>query len=99
MFGDPPVPNVLDEKDETQERTPNPFPDPDKSFLDEELNKRFGPNVIKQINADTYVRMHRAYLEMADILDAMLPEGRAKSLAFTELENSSMWADRALTQD
>lgn len=34
----------------------------------------------------------------ANYLDTMLPPGRAKNIAFTELENASMWAHKAIAE-
>lgn len=38
------------------------------------------------------------YIEMARALDILLPQGREKAVAFTELESSSMWAHKAIEQ-
>lgn len=38
----------------------------------------------------------KLYLEFAKALDELLPQSRGKSLAFTELEASSMWAHKAV---
>jgi hypothetical protein len=36
------------------------------------------------------------YIEMARALDILLPPGREKAVAFTELESSSMWTHKAI---
>lgn len=38
------------------------------------------------------------YIELARALDILLPAGREKALAFTELESSSMWAHKAIEE-
>lgn len=38
------------------------------------------------------------FRRFAEHLDKMLPEGRAKSVAFTELENASMWSHKAIAE-
>lgn len=38
-----------------------------------------------------------AFMQFAGLLNEILPEGRWKSLAFTELESASLWAHQAIT--
>ncbi|GAA5198554.1 DUF7681 family protein [Microbacterium jejuense] len=39
------------------------------------------------------------FREFAEFIDGVLPDGRAKSVAFTELESASMWAHKAIAED
>lgn len=38
------------------------------------------------------------YREFAEAMDKILPPGRAKSVWFTELEDGSMWAHKAIAE-
>lgn len=53
-----------------------------------------GPNATAPKHRDTRLK----FREFAEYLDEVLPEGRAKSVAFTELENASMWAHKAIAE-
>lgn len=39
------------------------------------------------------------FMNIAKSLDNLLPEGRCKSLAFTKLEEASMWAKKSVLFD
>ena len=68
----------------------------------EEIENRFGfhkgtiegPNATAPQHADLRVK----FTDFAELLDVVLPDGRAKSLAFTELETASMWAHKAIAE-
>ena len=53
-----------------------------------------GENATLPKHRDTRLR----FREFAAFLDEVLPEGRAKAVAFTELENASMWAHKAIAE-
>ena len=53
-----------------------------------------GKNATLPKHRDTRLKFRR----FAEYLDEVLPEGRAKSVAFTELENASMWAHKAIAE-
>jgi hypothetical protein len=53
-----------------------------------------GPNPTAQKHLD----VRETFIEFADFLNNTLPDGRAKSIAMTELETASMWAHKALSQ-
>lgn len=42
-------------------------------------------------------RVRESFQAMASLLDGAIPESREKSLAFTALEESAMWAMKALS--
>lgn len=67
-----------------------------------EIEHRFGFHKATIEGANATLPMHRdtrlAFREFAEFLDALLPPGRAKSVAFTELENASMWAHKAIAE-
>jgi hypothetical protein len=45
-----------------------------------------------------HTQLRRAFKALAAELDEILPDGRAKSVAFTELENASMWSHKAVAE-
>lgn len=53
-----------------------------------------GPNATLPKHRDTRL----LFREFAERLDEILPKGRAKSIAFTELEDASMWAHKAIAE-
>lgn len=70
------------------------------SMSREEIHNRFGYH---QPTKDTNTAsMHRDIrveaIAFVNFLNAILPEGRAKSVAFTELETAMMWAHKAIAQ-
>lgn len=68
----------------------------------EEIEHRFGFHKATNEGPNATLPTHRAtrlkFRELAEWLDLALPEGRAKSVAFTELENASMWAHKAIAE-
>lgn len=65
----------------------------------EELEKRFYAKTPTAESLEVHQAVRGAYLVWAAFLDEYLPDGRAKELAMTDLENSSMWAHKAIAQD
>jgi hypothetical protein len=63
-----------------------------------DIRNRFGYH--KPVNDN--IARHRMGREMfqdfAKMLDHLLPEGRAKAIAFTELEKCSMWSHKAIAE-
>lgn len=68
----------------------------------EEIEHRFGFHKAAIENpatsAGTHAYLREMFREMAETLDGMLPQGREKATAFTELENASMWSHKALAR-
>lgn len=68
----------------------------------EEIERRFGFHKATVEGENATLPKHHdvrlAFREFAEFLDKMLPEGRAKSVAFTELENASMWSHKAIAE-
>ncbi len=68
----------------------------------QEIENRFGFH--KATVEGTYATLpwHRdtrlKFREFAEWLDRVVPNGRAKSVMFTELENASMWAHKAVAE-
>lgn len=68
----------------------------------EEIEHRFGFHKATVEGANATLPKHRdvriLYREFAEKLDSILPDGRAKSVMFTELENASMWSHKAIAE-
>ncbi len=68
----------------------------------EVIESRFGFHKATLEGAEATKPMHaelrKEYKEFAQILDAVLPDGREKSLAMTALEDASMWSHKAIAQ-
>lgn len=67
-----------------------------------EIEDRFGFHKATIEGADATLPMHRDvrvyFREFAEFLDGVLPEGRAKTVAFTELESASMWSHKSIAK-
>lgn len=67
-----------------------------------EIEHRFGFHKATIEGDNATLPKHRdtrlLFREFAERLDEMLPPGRAKSVAFTDLENASMWAHKAIAE-
>ena len=68
----------------------------------DEIEHRFGFHKATIEGENATLPRHRdtrlKYREFAEWLDKTLPDGRAKSVAFTELENASMWSHKAIAE-
>jgi hypothetical protein len=68
----------------------------------EEIEHRFGFHKATIEGSNATLPKHRdvrlKFREFAEFLDEIAPEGRAKSVMFTELENASMWAHKAIAE-
>lgn len=68
----------------------------------DEIENRFGFHKATIEGANATLPKHRdvrlKFREFAEFLDQIAPEGRAKSVMFTELENASMWAHKAIAE-
>ncbi|AWY06738.1 hypothetical protein HOT47_gp29 [Microbacterium phage Quhwah] len=53
-----------------------------------------GENATLPAHRDTRIK----FREFAAFLDETLPDGRAKSVAMTELESASMWAHKSIAE-
>jgi len=63
---------------------------------DEDLAKRFGYHKATEQTIPMHQEVRGMFLDMAEALNALLPEGREKSLAFTALQESAMWSNAAV---
>lgn len=68
----------------------------------EEIEHRFGYHKATIEGPEATMDQHRyvrlLFREFAENLDRRLPAGRAKSVAFTELESASMWVHKAIAE-
>jgi hypothetical protein len=75
---------------------------PQQTIGPEEIEHRFGFHKATIEGPSATLPRHRdvrlLFREFAERLDEILPAGRAKSVAFTELENASMWSHKAIAE-
>jgi hypothetical protein len=83
------------------EVAPNHFVEPG-NLGPEEIEHRFGFHkaTIEGENATLpiHTELRLNFREFAEYLDQQIPNGRAKSTMFTNLENASMWAHKAVAE-
>lgn len=75
---------------------------PENSIGPTEIEHRFGFHKATIEGREATLPKHRElrlkFREFAEFLDEVLPGGRAKFVTFTELENASMWAHKAVAE-
>lgn len=59
---------------------------------EKEIRNRFGFHAGTPETIPQHEVVREAFISMAEFLDKKLPDGRAKSTAFTNLQVSAMWA-------
>jgi hypothetical protein len=68
----------------------------------QEIENRFGFHKATVEGENATLPLHKdlrvKFREFAEFLEYTLPDGRAKSVAFTELETASMWAHKAVAE-
>lgn len=64
----------------------------------EEIKNRFGFHKGTDVTMPKHQIVRESFKELSTILDETLPDGRAKSVAFTKLEEASMWANKAVAE-
>lgn len=65
----------------------------------QDLQKRFTYHPPKEGQPAKYENIRRNALGFAELLDAMCPDSREKSLAITALEEVVMWANAAIARN
>lgn len=61
-----------------------------------EIRHRFGHHPVTAALKQQHEKNQAAYIAFAEFLDSVLPDGRAKSTAFTKLQESFFWAEFAI---
>jgi hypothetical protein len=65
----------------------------------EDLKKRFTYHAPKENQLQKYENIRKNALAFAELIDAMCPDSREKSLAITHLEDAVMWANAAIARN
>lgn len=63
-----------------------------------EIQRRFGDPAGNEVTIPKHQIVRTAYIALAEMLDGVLPDGRAKSVAFTFLEDASMWSHKSVAE-
>lgn len=64
-----------------------------------EIEKRFTYHAPKGDQQQRYEQLRAAARELAEVFNALCPESREKSLAFTALEEAIMWANASVARN
>jgi hypothetical protein len=68
-------------------------------MIKSELDSRFKFHPADtQVKKDSHEAVRNQCLELAEFLDGLLPEGREKSLAITNLEQVMFWSNAAIAR-
>ncbi len=68
------------------------------SFTSDDIQYKFGYHKGNEDTMEAHGDTRRTFMAFASFLDETLPPGRAKAVAFTELETASMWAHKAIAE-
>lgn len=69
-----------------------------KSLTKDDILNRFGYHRGTEETIPKHEQIREAYILIANYLNETLPDGRAKSTAFTWLQQSSMWANFSIAE-
>lgn len=64
----------------------------------DDIHNAFGYHKATDVTGPQHAAVRGAYIEFAKLIENILPDGRAKSLWMTNLEASSMWANKAVAE-
>lgn len=64
----------------------------------DDIHNRFGYHAGTSVTIPKHAQIREMYIAFAEFLDKVLPDGRAKSTAFTNLQQSSMWANFSIAE-
>lgn len=64
-----------------------------------DINNNFTYHAPKPGQPEKYTKIRETAKEFAILLDASCPDSREKSLAFTKLEESVMWANASIARN
>lgn len=62
----------------------------------EDLDNRFTYHPPKPGQAEKYEALRSKGKELAELINELVPDSREKSLALTQLQNATMWANAAI---
>lgn len=65
----------------------------------EDLDNRFRYHAPKEGQPEKYTAIRDKAKELAELVNELCPESREKSLAVTNLEECSMWANAAIARN
>lgn len=65
----------------------------------QEIEKRFSYHPPKGDQQERYEKVRAAFLTLAQTINALCPESREKSVAFTELETAQFWANASIARN
>jgi hypothetical protein len=68
------------------------------SIGSEDIRNRFGYHAGTDKTKPLHETVREAYIAFAEFLDNKLPDGRAKSTSFTNLQQASMWAHYGIAE-
>ncbi len=68
----------------------------DRYVTDEDLQNRFGYHKANEKTIPMHQSVRGMFLDIAETLNELLPEGREKSLAFTALQEAAMWSNASV---
>ncbi len=60
------------------------------------MNKTYAYHQPSQEGLDKIRKIREAYSDLHSLIESLAPNSREKSVAFTELETSAMWAIKAV---
>jgi hypothetical protein len=69
------------------------------SIDEDEVNERFGFHPATEDTRPLHENCRAAFILLGEYLVDILPEGREKSLAFTALQEASMWSNAAIAME
>ena len=79
---------------EQNEKKPSPF-----TVTTEQLRERFSYHKPSPEGVERHQRLTDAFVQLAQIVNVVCPEGREKSLVFTKLEEAKMMASAAVARN
>lgn len=71
----------------------------EKNMTEEQFDNIFSYHAPFGDQPDRYNRLRNCAREFAEVIDELCPESREKSLAFTNLEQSVMWANASIARN
>lgn len=63
-----------------------------------EVRNRLGFHAGNEVTIPKHQIVRTAFIALMQMLDGVLPDGRAKSVAFTKLEEAGMWSNKAVAE-